>query len=239
MADDHDIPESNEVMTLREVADYLQLADKSVLRMAQDGRIPAAKIASQWRFLRTLVNDWLASQMALPPAARRPGNAAPPQPLPSLSDLMQTRLMDITVRQGTKKEVLARLVEPLQRSDFLRDPKPFLNSLVRREMLASTAVAPAVAFPHPRTPIRGLFQQPAIAFGRCPEGTDFNSLDGNPVHLFFLICASSEEVHLRLMAQLSYLVRRNDIIDQLKSVGSVDDVTRIIRREEAHLPRPD
>jgi len=57
-----------EVMTLKEVAEYLQLAEKSVLRMAQAGKIPAAKIASQWRFLRALVNDWLASQMELAPA---------------------------------------------------------------------------------------------------------------------------------------------------------------------------
>jgi len=237
MPDDKYTSQPSEVMTLREVADYLRLAEKSVLRMAQTGRIPAAKIASQWRFMRTLVNDWLASQMALPPTIRRPGDVAPPQSLPPLGELFQTRLMNLAVRPGTKKEVLAGLVEPLECSGFLKNAQPFLNSLNRREMLASTAVAPGIAFPHPRTPIRGLFQEPAIAFGRCPEGTDFNALDRNPVHLFFLICASSEEVHLRLMAQLSYLIRRGDVIDRLKSAQSADDVNGVIRREEASLPR--
>ncbi len=55
--------ENNEVITLAEVAEYLQLAERAVLRMARRGEIPAAKVASQWRFIRSLVREWLVGQM--------------------------------------------------------------------------------------------------------------------------------------------------------------------------------
>ena len=55
-----------EVMTLEEVAEYLQVSQKSILRMAQSGKIPAAKVASQWRFMRSVVDDWLMAQMEIP-----------------------------------------------------------------------------------------------------------------------------------------------------------------------------
>ncbi|MFH0964293.1 MAG: helix-turn-helix domain-containing protein, partial [Planctomycetota bacterium] len=104
MTDEHDGFPSHEVMTLREVADYLQLAEKSVLRMAQAGRIPAAKVASQWRFMRSIIKDWLASQMEfLPSAEHAPAHPlAAPEALPPLSRLLRSDLMALAVPPGTK-----------------------------------------------------------------------------------------------------------------------------------------
>ncbi len=56
----------SEIMTLREVAEYLKLSEKTVSRMAQEGRIPAQKLARQWRFQRNLVNSWLADPNSVP-----------------------------------------------------------------------------------------------------------------------------------------------------------------------------
>ena len=215
-----------EVMTLKEVAQYLQLAEKSVLRMAQAGKIPAAKIASQWRFLRTLVNDWLASQMELAPAEMT--QPARQEPYASLDELLDGELTALSVRAGIKQEVLSQLVEPLERSGRLPKAGPFLNSLVNREQLASTAVGGGVAIPHPRTPVRGLFREPAIVVGICKEGAEFASVDGRPVHVFFLICATSEEEHLRLMAQLSYLLRKPGIVTRLRECASGRAVVEMV-----------
>jgi len=136
--------------------------------------------------------------------------------------------MNLSVRAGTKREVLSQLVEPLERSGRLPKAGPFLNSLVNRERLASTAVGGGVALPHPRTPVRGLFREPAIAMGISREGVDFASVDGKPVHVFFLICATSEEEHLRLMAQLSYLIRRPGIVQRLRECTSGKEVVETI-----------
>jgi excisionase family DNA binding protein len=59
--------DDKKIMTLAEMADYLKVAKRSLLRMAQRGDIPATKVASQWRFMRTVVDDWLITRMkALP-----------------------------------------------------------------------------------------------------------------------------------------------------------------------------
>ena len=55
--------QDREMMTSAQVADYLQLAERTVLRMAQRGEIPAAKVASQWRFFRPIVREWVIAQM--------------------------------------------------------------------------------------------------------------------------------------------------------------------------------
>ena len=59
--------EQKEVMTLGEVASYLKVAERTVLRMVHNGEIPCAKVGGQWRFLRTVVDDWLISRITFPP----------------------------------------------------------------------------------------------------------------------------------------------------------------------------
>ena len=55
-----------EIMTLREAAEYLRLSEKAVSRMAQEGRIPAQKLARQWRFQRSSIASWMADRNAVP-----------------------------------------------------------------------------------------------------------------------------------------------------------------------------
>ena len=55
--------EEKKIMTLGEMADYLKVAKKTLLKMAQHGDIPATKVASQWRFMRSVVDDWLITRM--------------------------------------------------------------------------------------------------------------------------------------------------------------------------------
>ena len=98
-----------EVMTLEEVAEYLQVSEKSVLRMAQSGKIPAAKVASQWRFMRSVVDDWLMAQMEIPSVRSAPARKEPPK-LPPLTELMPASAMNLEVTPGTKDEVLKQLV---------------------------------------------------------------------------------------------------------------------------------
>jgi len=58
---------STELLTLAEVAHYLKVAEKTVLRMVHNNEIPSIKVASQWRFRRSMIDDWLMSQMKSPP----------------------------------------------------------------------------------------------------------------------------------------------------------------------------
>ena len=174
----------NEIMTVAEVAEYLQLAEKTILRMAQSGRIPAAKIASQWRFLRPVVRDWVAGQMQME-AVETP---ATPRPLAlRASEVVRPSLITLSIRPGPKEQVLRDLIAPAVASRFATDPERLLASLLERERMMTTAVGHGVALPHPRRPMSGQFPEPALVVGVCREGTTFGAIDDRLVHVLMLI----------------------------------------------------
>ena len=126
----------NEVMTLTETAEYLQLSEKTVLRMCQKGEIPGAKIASQWRFMRSVLRDWLAGQMQTIQMSRLKKFA---QPL-SLHELMSPDLIILDIQPDSKIPVLKQLVAPLKKTAFARNPQVLLKSLIERERMMTTAI---------------------------------------------------------------------------------------------------
>jgi excisionase family DNA binding protein len=220
-----------EVMTLEEVAEYLQVSEKSVLRMAQSGKIPAAKVASQWRFMRSVVDDWLMAQMEIPSVRSAPARKEPPK-LPPLTKLMPVAAMNLEVTPGTKDEVLKQLVEPLRASKILRQPRRLLESVLERERMVSTAIGHGIAIPHPRRPIAGLFKEPLVGLAVCREGTDFEALDHQRTYVFFLLCAPTEDVQLRLLARVIQLGRHMAAIESIKKAVSPAVVVEVLRSAE-------
>ncbi len=217
-----------EVMTLEEVADYLQVSQKSILRMAQAGKIPAAKVASQWRFMRSVVDDWLMAQMEIPSVRSSPGKRQPSR-LPSLPDLMPPALMNLEVTPDSKENVLRQLIEPLRRAKVLRQTRRFLEGVLERERIVSTAIGHGIAIPHARRPLPGLFKEPAVALGVCREGTDFEALDHQRTYVFFLLCAPNEDIQLRLLARVIQVGRHISVIQSIKKVNKSEAITGILR----------
>ena len=228
----------NEIMTLAEVAQYLQLAEKTVLRMAQRGDIPAAKIASQWRFMRPVIRDWLAGQMLTIHSSELESLASKENAILPLHEVLRPNLMVFNISPGPKESILKQLVIPLQKTGFARDPSILLQSLIERERMMTTAVGHGIAMPHPRTPIAGMFAEPVIVLGLCPKGTNFEAVDDQLTHIFFLICATREEIHLQLMAKVSWLSRHDDIMSQIKQASSGQQVIDIITKTAKKIDAP-
>jgi len=229
--------DERETMTLSEVAEYLQLAERTVLRMAQRGQIPAAKVASQWRFLRVLVREWVIAQMQGLPKVTADKMAGSSGELLPLLKVMRPELMAFGIRPAPKESILGQLVAPLVATASARDPTRLLMSLMERERMMSTGIGHGVAIPHPRQPIPGMFTEPLVVLGICPEGADYQAIDDQPVHVFFLICATRTEVHLDLMAKVGWLVRHPGLA-RLTVATSPDEATAALadmtrRLEEA------
>jgi len=221
--------EKEEVMTLAEVADYLQLAEKTILRMAQRGQIPAAKVASQWRFLRSVIRDWLAGQMQTVPSLETKYLEKNKKDLFHLGEIIRPDLIRTDINPGPKDAVLKQLIVPLRETGFARKPEMFLQKTVERERMMTTAIGHGVAVPHPRRPIGNMFPEPAIVVGISPEGTNFDAIDDQLVHLFFLICATREEIHLQLMAKVGWLCTNDQILGKLKKTTSKEQFMEIIK----------
>jgi nitrogen PTS system EIIA component len=219
---------AGEIMTLAEVAEYLQLAERTVLRMAQRGDIPAAKVASQWRFMRSLIREWLVGQMQSFPDPEIIPPADLNDPLLPLREILNPELMTFDLAPGPKESILRQLLAPLLKSGFAKDTNLLLGGLLDRERMLTTAVGHGIAIPHPRRLISGMFPEPAVALGICPKGTDFGAIDDRLVHIFFLVCATREEIHLRLMANISLLARRDGVVAKLRDVKSPQEVITLI-----------
>jgi PTS system nitrogen regulatory IIA component len=227
---------NNEIMTLAEVAQYLQLAEKTILRMVQRREIPAAKIASQWRFMRPVIRDWLAGQMHSIPSSELESLASQEKPILPLHEILAPELMVLRILPGPKENVLKQLVVPLRKTGFARDPSLFLQFLIERERMMTTAIGHGIAMPHPRRPISNMFAEPAIVLGVCSEGTNFEAVDDQLVHLFFLICATREEIHLQLMAKVSWLARHEEVMSELQHTSSrhqaIEIITKVTKKLE-------
>jgi PTS system nitrogen regulatory IIA component len=217
-----------EVMTLPEVAAYLRLADKTVLRMVHKGQIPCAKVASQWRFLRSMIDDWLIAKMqAVPQNDLARLIESSPEVVP-LSRLLKAEQVVLDVRPGPKEDVLRQLIRPLLRSRFIDQEKPFLDKLLEREAIVSTAVGRGVAIPHLRNPRDNPGGGPVLIVGICRAGTDFAAPDGQATQLFFLLCTDSEVVHLRVLAKVNRIAGRAEIKPRLIDAGSPEEVLQVL-----------
>jgi nitrogen PTS system EIIA component len=217
---------AKEIMTLHDVANYLQLNERSILKMARAGEIPATKVMNQWRFMRSLINEWLMYKMEkLPPHLDEHGPVSiEEQPM---SELLVPDFMNLEVVGGSKSKILGQLTFPMVDCGFLKRRKYFLNKLLDRELLMTTAIGHGVAVPHPRHPIPNLFPNPMLALGICREGTDYEAPGGKPVYLFFTICASEDTQHLHTLAKVSRFASNRKAVNRLKKATTVDEVTAV------------
>ena len=220
--------DDSKIMTLGEMADYLRIAKRSLLRMARRGDIPATKVASQWNFMRTVVDDWLITKMKiLPDSELEKLIESEKLPVP-LTALLRPELIRLDIEDLGMENILKRLVEPLAKTGLVRDSQDLLNKLVEREDMVSTAIFPGIAVPHARKPEECPVREARIVVGVSRSGVDFNSLDGQSTHLFCLICADQVLLHLKIIAELALVFRRPDLIEKIKTAADPDEVLGIL-----------
>ena len=144
-----------------------------------------------------------------------------------LSKVCDESLIVFDLKAQTKDEVIDELVGLVAGSNMVTDNEALLRDIKQREDLVTTGVGYGVAFPHAKTKaVKGI----VIAFGRSPKGINFDAMDRQSVHLFFLIAAPEDAIgaHLNVMARLSYLMKSEENRQRLLSVTSPGDVLTLI-----------
>jgi len=106
-----------------------------------------------------------------------------------------------------------------------------LKELRHRETLGTTGIGEGVAIPHTR---HQLVKDMVMVIGRSPRGIDFNSLDGKPVHLFFLLLIPQEEKvrHLAALAEVARLVKEPDLIQNLMHAPDAKEIYKLLKKAE-------
>jgi PTS system nitrogen regulatory IIA component len=112
------------------------------------------------------------------------------------------------------------------------DREVLAKVLLERERLASTAIGEGVAIPHGKLDAVGKL---VACVGRAVEGVDFDSMDGRPTHLFFVLVApeNSTGVHLKALARISRLFKDPEFRTRLMQAKDAQEIFRVIADEDA------
>jgi excisionase family DNA binding protein len=226
-----DSPE-NEIMTLSEVASYLKIAEKTVSRMIIRGEIPCTKVASQWRFMKAMIDDWLISRMNVVPQNDLAKILENPEGLIPFTRITNEELIVPNLVPGTKRDILTQLIRPLVSQEIIEDPDDFLRKLLAREKMVTTGIGRGVAIPHLRHPRENPGGGPRMVVGICRPGTDYESIDGKLTHLFFLLVSDSEVVHLRVLAKLNQILREGNFVSRLIAASKEEVLDILIEGEK-------
>jgi PTS system nitrogen regulatory IIA component len=130
-----------------------------------------------------------------------------------------------------KTSAMAGLVEGLIAGTDIKNADTILQMLQSRENLGSTAVGPGIAFPHGRTLA---VQRLTILMARCTKGVDFESEDGNPTHLFFMLIAPPQDTghqYIKSLAALIDCVQEADLRDKLMGAEDYESFCAALRGE--------
>lgn len=146
-------------------------------------------------------------------------------------DLLDDRSILLDGRVADKKAALDQMVELMDASGKLRDKETYCQGVYAREQEGSTGIGEGIAIPHCKS---DAVIKPGLAAMVVKDGVEFESLDGQPAHLFFLIAAPNTEdnVHLDVLSRLSVLLMDEDFTNKLRQATSVSEFKQIIEDAE-------
>lgn len=146
-------------------------------------------------------------------------------------DLLDDRSILLDGRVADKKAALDQMVELMDASGKLRDKETYRQGVYAREQEGSTGIGEGIAIPHCKS---DAVIKPGLAAMVVKDGVEFESLDGQPAHLFFLIAAPNTEdnVHLDVLSRLSVLLMDENFTNKLRQAASVSEFKQIIEDAE-------
>jgi PTS system nitrogen regulatory IIA component len=148
-----------------------------------------------------------------------------------ITDFLSVQTVIPALAQREKNAVLEELAGWLAANHTHLDPKRVLTVLMERERISTTAIGEGVAIPHGKLP--GLERIFGV-FARSSEGVDFNSLDGAPTHLFFVLIAPEGAAadHLKALARISRLLKDESFRRRLMAAKSNQELFTLIAEED-------
>ncbi|MFC6386144.1 fructose-specific PTS transporter subunit EIIC [Sporolactobacillus kofuensis] len=148
-----------------------------------------------------------------------------------VTDLLTAATVNLDLKSNTKKDVLDELAATLDKAGKLNDLAGYRAAIDKREGQSTTGIGDGVAIPHSKT---SAVKEAAIAFGRSKEGVDFQSLDGQPAHLFFMIAAEdgANATHLEALSTLSTFLINPDFREKLMSAETADEIVALFDEQE-------
>ncbi len=152
----------------------------------------------------------------------------------NIVDLLAADRIMPDLQANNKRGALEELAKTLVNGPDGLSLPTVMEVLLDRERLGSTGIGDNIAIPHGKLP---QLSQLKLSFGRSLKGVDFDSMDGKPSHLFFLLLApvNSAGLHLKALAKISRMLMSQPFRDNLMKASGAEDIYRLIADRDAEF----
>uniref|UniRef100_UPI00359F2BEF fructose PTS transporter subunit IIA n=1 Tax=Weissella soli TaxID=155866 RepID=UPI00359F2BEF len=149
----------------------------------------------------------------------------------NIQDLLAPEVMILDLQATTKRAALKEIIASLYNAGKIRDEQEFLEGILAREAQTTTGLGEGIAMPHSKN---AAVITPTIAFARSGKGVDYDSLDGQPVELFFMIAVPTDanDTHLQALANLSRYLLQDGFMAKLKTAPTSQAVWDLFAGDE-------
>ena len=218
-------------LTLREAAKYLDVNEARIREWIAAKSLPVHRVDERVYLNAIELWEWATengiavSRRLLDQARRRPDDVAP------LSELLAAGGIHHDVGGEGKTEVLREIVARLPLPADT-DRQFLVTVLEAREAMGSTGIGGGIAIPHVRNPIVLHVEAPFVTLCLLRHPVEFDAVDGKPVHALFTLISPSVPTHLRMLAQLGFVLRDEELRRLLAQRGSATELLARIRTLE-------
>ena len=219
-------------LTLPQAASYLGVSESTARRWISERALPVHEVNERLYLNAVELWEWAAEQgvpvsRSLLEQARRS-----PDDVPPLSELLRTGGILYKIDATEKRDVLRQFVAELPLPPE-QDRATLLSVLEAREAMGSTGIGDGIAIPHVRNPIVMHIDHAFVMLALLRRPVEFDAIDGQPVHALFMVVSPTVPVHLRILAQLGFVLRDSVLRDMLRERAPAEDILGRIEMLEA------
>ena len=196
-----------DIMTVQEVAELLRVSERTVYDWATNGQIPCGKLGTTWRFKRSDVENWIDENLSSRKKSIFPA-------IISFRDILSLENV-IVFDVASKREALQQLIDTFSTNSAVGNIDELAEGIYQREEMMSTGIGLGVAVPHVR--LKSI-KKPIMAVGISRSDiTDYESLDGKPVRILFMILAgiSQHTEYIKTLSRVSVFVKEDELRNRL------------------------
>lgn len=218
-------------LSVKDIAELLNVSEKTIYRMIQSETIPCFKVGGQWRFNRAEILSWIEDARIYRSAVATP-SAADEESI-SIAEFLRRGGIHSDVTGDTKEAAIFSCLERIRAANpAIENLKKLFASIMEREALCSTAIGQGIALPHPAS-FSSFTDQSSIALCRLEKAVPFGAVDNETVDTLMFIFPKSERRFLRIQAKLLSLLRVQEVVPIIRKSASADEIYQALAQREA------
>lgn len=155
-----------------------------------------------------------------------------------ITDLLRKDIMILDLQATEKEAVIDEMIASLDKHGVVTDAAEFKDAILKREAQSSTGLGDGIAMPHAKNKA---VAKPTVLFAKSQKGVEYESLDGQPAYIFFMIAVpdGANNTHLETLAALSRKLIDKEFVDQLKNATTPDEVHALFQEEQEEDAKED